>query len=59
MQITRTSKDFEIKNLGEYHGLYPQSKTLLLADVFTNFWNVYVEMYGFDPVHYFSTPGLV
>ena len=27
-------KDFEMKNLGEYHGLYVQSNTLLLADVF-------------------------
>ena len=27
------SKDFQIKNLGEYHDLYVQSNTLLLADV--------------------------
>ena len=33
----RVCKDFEIKNLGEYHNLYVQSNTLLSADVFENF----------------------
>ena len=28
----RVRKDFEIKHLGEYHGLHVQSNTLLLAD---------------------------
>ena len=30
----RVCKDFENKNLGEYHDLYLQKSTLLLADVF-------------------------
>ena len=36
----RVLKDFETKNLGEYHDLYVQDDTLLLADVFHNFKNV-------------------
>ena len=32
----RFAKNFEVKNLGEYHDLYVQSDTLLLADVCEN-----------------------
>ena len=39
----RVCKDFEIKNLEEYHDLYVQSDTLLLADVFENFQNMCLE----------------
>ena len=30
----RVCKDFQIKNLGEYHDFYVQSNALLSADVF-------------------------
>ena len=33
-------KDFEIKNLGEYHDLYVQNDILFLVDVFENFQNM-------------------
>ena len=46
-------KVFGIKNLGEYHDLYVQSDTLLLADVFENFRNKCIEIYEFDSAHFF------
>ena len=36
-------KEFKLENLGDYHGLYVQSDTLLLADVFENFRNKCIE----------------
>ena len=54
----RVCKDFEIKNLGEYHDLYIQSNTLLLADVFENFRNMFLEIYEPDLKKSFSAPGL-
>ena len=41
----RVCKDFEIKKLGEYHDLYVQTNTLLLADVFENFRNMCINIY--------------
>ena len=49
---------FEIKNLGEYHELYVQCDTFLLADVFENFRNKCTEIYELDPAHFLSAPGL-
>ena len=54
----RICKDFEIKNLGEYHGLYVQSNTSLLADVFKNIRNICLKIYEVDPAKFLSVPGL-
>ena len=51
-------KIFKLKNLGEYHDLYVQSDTLLLADVFENFRNTCLKVYELDPAHFLSLPGL-
>ena len=51
-------KELELKNLGEYHGLYVQSDTLLLADVFENFRNMCIKVYELDPAHFLTVPGL-
>ena len=46
------------KNLGEYHDLYVQSDTALLADVFESFRDKSLEIYELDPAHFLSAPGL-
>ena len=51
-------KRFKLKNLGEYHDLYVESDTLLLADVFENFRNKCLEVYQLDPTHFLSLPRL-
>ena len=51
-------KKFKLKHLGEYHDLYVQSDTLLLAEVFGNFRNMCIEIYELDATHFLSTPGL-
>ena len=51
-------KKFKLKHLGEYHDLYIQSDTLLLADVFRNSRNMCIEIYELDPAHFLSAPGL-
>ena len=52
----RVYKGFKLKNLGNYHDLYVQSDTLLLADVFENFRNKCIEIYELDPAHFLSAP---
>ena len=49
---------FGIENMGQYHDLYLKSDVLLLADVFENFREICLDIYGLDPAHYVSSPGL-
>ena len=51
-------KYFEMKNLAEYHDLYVQNNTLLLADVCENFSNMCLKTYKLDPGKFLSAPGL-
>ena len=57
-QAQKVWEVFEIKNLGEYHDLYVQSDTLLLADVFEKFRDKCIEIYGLDSSCFYSAPGL-
>ena len=45
-------KEFKLQHLRQYHDLYVQSDTLLLADVFENFRNTCIEVYELDPANF-------
>ena len=49
---------FKINTMGDCHDLYLKTDVLLLADVFERFVNTWLEYYGSDPYHYFTSPGL-
>ena len=49
---------FNMKTFKDYHKLYNITDVLLLADVFENFRDLCLKIYGLDPVYYFTAPGL-
>ena len=49
---------FKINNGGEYHDLFVQIDILFLADVFQNFRNMCLDIYGLDHVYFVSAPVL-
>ena len=40
-------------NLDDYHDLYVQSDTLLLADALENFRNTCIKIYELHPAHFY------
>ena len=49
---------FKTKIMGNYHDHYLKKDVLLLADRFEKFIGTCMKIYGLDPCHYFSSPGL-
>ena len=58
LHAQKVFEEFKLKNRGEYHDLYVQSNTLLLADVSENFRKKCLQIYELDPTHLLSAPGL-
>ena len=51
-------KEFELKNMGDFHDLYLKTDVLLLADVMENFRKLCEKHYELDPAHFFTVPGM-
>ena len=49
---------FKINKMGDYHELYLKKYVLLLACVFEKFISTWLDYYGLDLCHYFSSLGL-
>ena len=56
--LKKVFKELKLKNLGDYHDLYFQGDTLLLADLFENFGNKCIEICELDPARFLSATGL-
>ena len=55
--VKNVCNTLKITNLGQYHDLYVQSDTALLADVFENFRDKCLDIDKLDPAYYLSAPG--
>ena len=51
-------KGFSIRNMGEYHDLYPNTDVILLSNVFKIFRSTCLKHYSLDPAHFYTSPGL-
>ena len=55
--VKRLYKEFSNKSLRYYYDFYLRSDTLILANVFENFRNKWIEIYKLDPAQFLSAPG--
>ena len=55
----RVFNHFDMTGLGDYHNTYLLINVLLLADVFENFRDVWLQHYHLDPDHNYTSPGLL
>ena len=58
VHVQKVWEVFEIRDRGKYHDLYVQGDTTLHVDVFENFRDKCIEIYGRDPAYFLSAPGL-
>ena len=49
---------FRCRTMLDFHNIYLLLDILLLADVFEKFRRDSMALYGLEPVHYYSLPGL-
>ena len=54
----RVFNHFDMTDLGDYHNFYLLTKLVLLADVFENFRDVYLQYYGLDSAHNYTFTSL-
>jgi hypothetical protein len=51
--------EYNCKNFGDYMMLYLRLDVLLLLEVFDSFRNNAINEYNLDPLHYYTSPGMV
>ena len=49
---------FEVRNIGDYHGLYLRTDVVLLVNVFQAFRDTCLKHYSLDPAHFYMALGL-
>ena len=57
-RAVKTLEKLNCKNLRDYHNFYVSLDTILLADIFENVRDLSLKIYGLDPTHFHTLPGL-